>query len=104
MFMNVILKDSTIKKIFNRGDSMLGKYSEAIESIALGYFSDQSIVCDLIAIKSPVNDNYILLVLTNRTMPTEFRNKLSKHIADFLPTQVLVLMNYSPDCSLDDIS
>lgn len=104
MFMNVIVKDSTIKKIFDRGDSILGKYSEAIESIALGYFSDQSIICDLIAVKSPVNEEYILLVLTNQTMSTEFRNKLSKHIADFIPTQVLVLMNYSPDCSLDNIS
>ena len=104
MFMNVIVKDSTIKKIFDRGDSILGKYSEAIESIALGYFSDQSIVCDLIAINSPLNDNYVLLVLTNQIMSTEFRNKLSKHIDDFIPTKVLVLITYSQDCSLGDAS
>ena len=104
MFMNVIVKDSTIKKIFDRGDSILGKYSESIESIALGYFSDQSVVCDLIAITSPGNDNYVLLVLTNQIISTEFRNKLSKHIDDFIPTKVLVLITYSQDCSLGDAS
>ncbi len=104
MFMNVIVKDSTIKKIFDRGDSILGKYSDAIESIALGYFSDQSVVCDLIAITSHGNDNYVLLVLTNQIISTEFRNKLSKHIEDFIPTNVLVLITYSQDCSLDDVS
>jgi hypothetical protein len=104
MFMNVIVKDSTIKKIFDRGNSILGKYSDAIESIALGYFSDQSVVCDLIAITSHGNDNYVLLVLTNQIISTDFRNKLSKHISDFIPTQVLVLITYSQDCSLDDVS
>ena len=86
-------------KKFNRDSNPdQGKYGKLIEDIALSYFENSDDVCDIICIKTNL-DEYILLVLMSYSMN---ETKLSSYIKSFLPINIIVMIHTSRHCKDKD--
>lgn len=95
-------EDKPMKKFSRDSNPDPGKYGEMIEKIALSYFRNPDDVCDILCIKSP-NDKdlgeYILLILMSYSMS---ETKLTEYIKNFVPVDIMVLINTNYHCKDED--
>jgi len=87
-----------IKKFNRSSDTDYGKYGKSIENLAFNYFKGAKLdngVCDIICIKIPNDDSYILMVLMSHYIN---ESNLQKYIETFIPKGVMVMVNVDHHC------
>ena len=117
MFMKITITESQLTKLFNiineqdlneisvdikkfkRSDNTdYGKHGKMIEKLARQYFISVGLdngVCDVICLKVPNDDSYMLLVLMNHYIN---ESNLRNYIEGFMPKNIMVLVNVNHHC------
>jgi hypothetical protein len=117
MFMKIIITESQLTKLykiineqdlkeisvdikkFRRSDNIdYGKYGKVIEKLTHQYFKSVSLdngICDIICLKMPNDDTYILMVLMNQYI-NEYN--LQKYINSFIPKDIMLIVNVNYHC------
>ena len=83
-----VLKEETIKK-FNKGGVQRGKFSDALEKLAIAYIGEKN-VCDVVAVFS--DGLYVIMVLYNGSSPWTLDNNLNEFIRKILPLKLFTMV------------
>ena len=86
---------TTIKR-FNRERANKGELSQVIEELVLNYFEYP--ICDVIAIKIPNSEEYVVLILTTQSIRNEVSFKISRYIENYIGINPMVIIQDSQDC------
>jgi len=86
---------TTIKR-FDREKANKGKLSQVIEELVLNYFEYP--ICDVIAIKIPNSEEYVVLILTTQSIRNEVSFKISRYIKNYIGINPMVIIQDSQDC------
>ena len=87
---------TTIKK-FNKTIYDSGQFGKIIEELVLNFFEVP--VCDVVAVKIPKSEEYIVLVLTPTYLSNQTEHRLAKYIKNFIGIKTTVLLNQSDNCT-----
>ena len=85
--------NDTIKK-FKKDDVDRGELGRAMEELVIDFMKGN--LCDVVAIKT--RNDYIVLILTEGYYTTNYKEKISKRISNFLGTYPNVMIQQSPGC------
>ena len=93
--MKIIITEQQLTEIvkFNKEFLNSDDITDLIESLVLNFIDFP--VCDLAVTKSNVNDLYLVLILTPHSSRINDDQKISKLIENYIPVNVLVLVNES---------
>ena len=86
----------TMTKKFNKENVDRGQLGKIIEELVLNFF--KSPVCDVVALKMPESDGYMVLVLTPTYHGNQSKSRLAKYIENFVGVRPTVLLNQSDNC------
>jgi hypothetical protein len=86
----------TMTKKFNKENVDRGQLGKTIEELVLNFF--KSPVCDVVALKMPESDGYMVLVLTPTYHGNQTESRLAKYIENFVGVRPTVLLNQSDNC------
>jgi len=86
----------TMTKRFKKDGVDRGELGPAIEELVLNFF--KSPICDVVAIKMPKSDEYIVLILTPTYHGNQTESRIATYIENFVGVNPQVLINQSDNC------